>query len=62
MELGTLLNSEAFQVWSTALTIMLVIIWLVNMLLTLKGAVTGKLLGLSHGWRRHPVSEVNGNV
>jgi hypothetical protein len=29
---------------------MLVIIWLVNILLTVRGIIKGKMLGLSHGW------------
>lgn len=52
MELGKLLDSDAFKVWSTALTIILVIIWLVLMALTIWGIFTGSLLGLEHGWKR----------
>lgn len=32
------------------LTITLVMIWIVNMVLTAKGLITGKLVGLEHGW------------
>ncbi|KAL2018670.1 hypothetical protein VTK56DRAFT_505 [Thermocarpiscus australiensis] len=52
VQLGKLLDSDAFKVWSTALAIMLVIIWLLNMALTIRGVLTGSLLGLEHGWRR----------
>lgn len=41
------MDSAAFKVWSTVLTILLVIIWLVNATLTAKGALSGKLLGLN---------------
>lgn len=47
VQLGKIMDSAAFKVVSTILTIMLVIIWLVNSALTLKGAFTGKLLGLN---------------
>ena len=43
---GKLMDSSAFKVWSTVLTILLVVIWLVNAALMAKGALTGKLLGL----------------
>jgi len=52
IELGTLLDSRAFAVWGTALAIMLVIIWLVNSFLTLKGVFTGSILELEHGWNK----------
>ncbi|KAK4234642.1 putative malic acid transport protein [Achaetomium macrosporum] len=51
VQLGKLLDAAAFKVWSTALAVMLVVIWLLNMALTIKGVVTGSLLGLEHGWR-----------
>ncbi|MCJ1476014.1 hypothetical protein MMC13_004678 [Lambiella insularis] len=60
VELGTLLDSRAFQVWSTVLTIMLVIIWLLNIVFTIKGIISGKLFGLSRGWRDQP--HENGKV
>ena len=52
VELGRLLDSEAFKVWSTVLALLLVIIWLVNTIFTIQGVITGKLLGLNRGWRR----------
>jgi sodium-dependent phosphate transporter len=45
------MNSPAFDVWSTALLLMLVILWAVMNLFTIKGIVTGKLLGLERGWK-----------
>ncbi|KAB5578308.1 malic acid transporter [Coniochaeta sp. 2T2.1] len=53
VQLGKLMDSTAFKVWSTALAIMLVIIWLWNMLMSLRGVIQGSLLGLDHGWKRH---------
>ncbi|RHZ48573.1 putative malic acid transport protein [Aspergillus thermomutatus] len=48
---GKIMDSPAFSVWSTALLLMLVIIAVVLTLLTIKGIITGKVLGLEHGWR-----------
>ncbi|KAI9880621.1 MAG: hypothetical protein M1830_001972 [Pleopsidium flavum] len=47
VQLGKLMDSAAFKVWSTVLTVLLVIIWVVNATLTAKGALSGKLLGLN---------------
>jgi tellurite resistance protein TehA-like permease len=49
VELGKLLDAPAFNAWSTVLAVTLVIIWFVNILLTVRGVVRGKILGLSHG-------------
>lgn len=46
------MDSAAWSVWSTALLIILVIIWLVNHVLTVKGLISGKIVGLEHGWKR----------
>ncbi|KAE8160750.1 voltage-dependent anion channel [Aspergillus tamarii] len=46
VELGKLMDSPAFKVWSTALLITLLVIWIVNHYFTVKGLVTGDLLGL----------------
>ncbi|KAK4201324.1 putative malic acid transport protein [Triangularia verruculosa] len=46
VQLGKLLDSTAFRVWSTVLTVMLVIIWLWNIGMTIRGLATGALLGL----------------
>lgn len=45
------MDSPAFDVWSTALLLLLVVIAIVNTLFTIKGIYTGKALGLEHGWR-----------
>ena len=50
VELGKLLNSRAYWVWSTVLALLLVIIWLGNAFATLIGLTTGRVLGLDKGW------------
>ncbi|OIW30040.1 putative malic acid transport protein [Coniochaeta ligniaria NRRL 30616] len=52
LELGKLLDSVAFRVWSTALAITLVMTWLWNMSMTVRGVMNGSLLGLDRGWKR----------
>lgn len=54
LQLGKLLDSAAFKVWSTALAIMLVITWLLNMVMTIKGTITGSLLGLDQQVKSNP--------
>ncbi|KFY39510.1 hypothetical protein V494_03943 [Pseudogymnoascus sp. VKM F-4513 (FW-928)] len=66
VQLGKLLDSPAFSVWSAILAITLVIIWIVNMVLTTKGLITGKLVGLEHGWggeayKRHQIEKGQSN-
>ena len=51
MQLGVLLDSQAFNIWSTVLAVLLVIIWLANAGGTVLGIANGKLLGLDRGWR-----------
>ncbi|KAL6229813.1 hypothetical protein BDW75DRAFT_249257 [Aspergillus navahoensis] len=51
VQLGKLMDSPAFDVWSTALLLMLAILWAVMSLFTIKGIATGKILGLDRGWR-----------
>lgn len=51
VQLGKLLDSKAFKIWSTVLATMLVIIWLLNILMSIRGVITGSLLGLDKGWR-----------
>ena len=51
IQLGLVLNSRAFWVWSTVLTLLLVIIWLMNAFASILGIANGKLLGLDRGWR-----------
>ncbi|KAJ5960125.1 C4-dicarboxylate transporter/malic acid transport protein [Penicillium vulpinum] len=52
VEFGKLMKSPAFDVFSTALLLLLVIIWLIIQILTVKGIVTGRIFGLDHGWRK----------
>jgi hypothetical protein len=51
VQLGKLLDSAAFKAWSTTLAAMLVTIWLLNISMTIKGLITGSLLGLDKGWK-----------
>ncbi|RAK84917.1 hypothetical protein BO79DRAFT_274346 [Aspergillus costaricaensis CBS 115574] len=51
VQLGKVMDSPAFKVWSTALTLMLLILWIVNHIFTIKGLITGQILSLQHGWR-----------
>ncbi|KAL2851684.1 voltage-dependent anion channel [Aspergillus pseudodeflectus] len=51
VQLGKLMDSPAFDVWSTALLLMLVVLAIVVNLFTIKGIVTGKVFGLERGWR-----------
>lgn len=46
------MDSPAFDVFSTALLLLLVLVWVIIQLLTLKGIVTGRVSGLDHGWRK----------
>ncbi|KAK3679664.1 Plasma membrane sulfite pump involved in sulfite metabolism [Recurvomyces mirabilis] len=50
VQLGVVLNSRAFWVWSTVLALILVILWLGNAFASCFGVVTGKVLGLDKGW------------
>ncbi|CAI7633644.1 unnamed protein product [Penicillium viridicatum] len=50
VEFGRLMDSPAFDVFSTALLLLLVLMWVIIQLLTLKGIVTRRVLGLDHGW------------
>ncbi|KAJ5774148.1 C4-dicarboxylate transporter/malic acid transport protein [Penicillium paradoxum] len=52
VEFGKIMDSAAFAVVSTALLLLLLVIWITIQILTLKGIFTGRLLGLDHGWRR----------
>jgi len=60
VQLGKLLDSPAFRVWSTVLAIMLVIIWLACAAFTLKGVFLGTLLGHQKVWKRPSVDGANG--
>ncbi|KAJ5615885.1 hypothetical protein N7537_000999 [Penicillium hordei] len=52
VEFGRLMDSPAFNVFSTALLLLLVLMWVIIQILTLKGIVTGRVLGLDHGWKK----------
>ncbi|KAL4893816.1 putative malic acid transport protein [Aspergillus ambiguus] len=52
VELGKLMDSPAFHVWSTALLLLLIALTIWVTLFTVKGIVTGKVLGLDQGWRQ----------
>ncbi|KAK4459674.1 putative malic acid transport protein [Cladorrhinum samala] len=47
VQLAKLLDSPAFRVWSTVLAVALVLIWLWNICMTIRGLLNGKLLGLN---------------
>lgn len=51
IELGLILNSRAFKVWSAILAVFLMILWLLNAGATLLGLINGKAVGLERGWR-----------
>ncbi|KAJ9481799.1 hypothetical protein VN97_g11662 [Penicillium thymicola] len=44
VQLGTVMDSSAFKVWSTALLLMLIIVWIVLHFFTAKGLYSGKVL------------------
>ncbi|KAE8140873.1 voltage-dependent anion channel [Aspergillus pseudotamarii] len=56
VELGKLMDSPAFKVWSTALLIIVLVIWIVNHYFTVKGLVTGDLLGLNRVYESAPIT------
>lgn len=45
VQLGKIMDSPAFKVWSTVLLLLLVIIWAVNHIFTIKGLNTGEIWG-----------------
>lgn len=47
VQLGKFLDSPVLHVWSTILIVLLVIIWLANHVLTIRGILTGQLVGLN---------------
>lgn len=51
VQMGKEMDSPAFNVWSTALLLMLVVMWIVVNLLTIKAIITGKVFGLERGWK-----------
>ena len=52
VQLGNVvLNSQAFWIWSTILTILLVMLWLAECFTTIYGVSNDRMLGLDRGWR-----------
>lgn len=51
VELGKIMDSPAFRVWSTVLLLLLLVFWFTNQIFTVKGIITGRVLGLDRGWR-----------
>ena len=45
VQLGKLLDSAAFKVWSTVLAVLLVVVWLWNVFMTIWGLYDGSLIG-----------------
>jgi hypothetical protein len=45
VQLGKLLDSAAFKVWSTVLAVLLVVVWLWNVFQTIWGLYDGSLIG-----------------
>lgn len=46
------MDAPAFKVWSTTLFILILVICIALHIFTIKGLITGKVLGLAHGWRK----------
>lgn len=59
IEFGTVLPSKAFDIWSTVLVLLLVILWLFNMIASIIGGVSGKVFGLDRGWRARYTDELS---
>ncbi|KAJ5090878.1 C4-dicarboxylate transporter/malic acid transport protein, partial [Penicillium argentinense] len=51
VEFGKIMASPAFAVVSTGLLLLLLVMWVVMQVLTVKGIVTGRIVGLPHGWK-----------
>ncbi|KAJ5633624.1 C4-dicarboxylate transporter/malic acid transport protein [Penicillium herquei] len=50
VEFGKIMDSSAFAVFATALLLIMLIMWIGNQILTLKGMISGRIFGLEHGW------------
>jgi tellurite resistance protein TehA-like permease len=55
VEFGKTMDSPAFAVVSTALLLILLLMWFAVQILTIKGLFTGRILGLEHGWKQRPL-------
>lgn len=61
VQLGRIMDAPAFKVWSTALFILILVICIVLHIFTIKGLITGKVLGLAHGWRKSAYRDDTGD-
>lgn len=52
LQLGKIMDSPAFAVVSTALLLILLVLWFAVQIFTVKGIIGGRILGLEHGWKR----------
>lgn len=55
------MDSPAFNVWSTVLLLLLIIMCILMHIFTIKGLLTGKILGLPHGWSAKAYDEDHGD-
>lgn len=55
VEFGKIMASPAFAVFSTALFLILLAMWFAVQILTVRGIIIGRLLGLEHGWKRRGI-------
>ncbi|KAJ5928714.1 C4-dicarboxylate transporter/malic acid transport protein [Penicillium verhagenii] len=55
VELGKIMDSPAFAVVSTGLLLIMLVMWIFNQVLTLRGILTGRILGVEH-WREREQS------
>lgn len=51
LQFAKIMDSPAFAVVSTALVLILLVMWFAVQALTIKGIITGHILGLEHGWK-----------
>jgi hypothetical protein len=58
-QLGKVLDSDAFEGWSKALAIILIVIWLLSTAITITGMVTATLLALEQFWSSGPCHKVD---
>lgn len=52
LQFAKIMDSPAFAVVSTALTLILLVMWITVQAFTIKGIITGRVLGLEEGWKR----------
>lgn len=59
VEFGKIMDSPAFAVFSTGLLLIMLVLWIGNQVLTVRGIITGRILGLERGWDNRPVGDGN---